>query len=171
METLWQGGRARSHDRTTQLRSSLTKSRLTNPAGHHADYRSSTIMSASQEPGTSVEGLAFAYKIVAEPVPNPLPHALPLSALDAQDGFIHLSSAAATPGTADAFFAAAPALWLLKLDIRALSLHPDGGEFRWAPGPAQGFVHLYARAPGAFARLGMDTVAGVRACTKAPGAR
>lgn len=126
-------------------------------------------MSPLQEPGQLVVDLDYAYKIVAEPLPSPLPHALPLSALDKHDGFLHLSMAGETPHTADRFFADAPTLWLLKLDVRALSEHADGGAFKWAPTP--NCVHLYAPQPGQWARLGADTVSGVRVVAKAPGTK
>jgi hypothetical protein len=125
-------------------------------------------MGIPQEPGQVVAGLDYAYKIVAQPLSSPLPHALPLSALDAQDGFVHLSMAIETPHTADRYFSDVPTLWLLKLDVRALSAHTDGGAFKWAPTP--NCVHLYAREQGQWARLGADMVAGVRVVTKAPGA-
>jgi hypothetical protein len=122
--------------------------------------------SHGQEPGAIVHGIDFAYKIVADPLPSPLPHTLPLSSLDAQDGFIHLSLAHQTPHTADLYFADVPTLWLLRLDVHQLGGHPDGGDFKWAPTPD--CVHLYAREKGHWARLGDDTITGVRICTKVP---
>lgn len=57
----------------------------------------------------------FWYKILSSPPPTPLPRTLPLSALDASDGFIHLSTAAQIPITAGLFFANAERIWVLKL--------------------------------------------------------
>ena len=35
----------------------------------------------------------YIYKILPSPAPEPFPDALPYSALDAKDGFVHLSTA------------------------------------------------------------------------------
>ncbi|KZP07932.1 hypothetical protein FIBSPDRAFT_759744, partial [Athelia psychrophila] len=58
---------------------------------------------------------AFVYKILGTAPPSPIPHDLPLSALGAEDGFIHLSNAQQVPITADLFFASSARLWLLKI--------------------------------------------------------
>jgi uncharacterized protein (DUF952 family) len=57
----------------------------------------------------------FVYKILDEPPAEPLPETLPATALDAKDGFIHLSSARQIPITAGLFFANADKIWVLKL--------------------------------------------------------
>jgi hypothetical protein len=49
------------------------------------------------------------YKIVPEAPLSPLPKALPLSVLDAKDGFIHLSTAEKMPATASRFYSTANA--------------------------------------------------------------
>lgn len=46
--------------------------------------------SASDPPSPLPE---FVYKIITDPPPSPIPAEYPLSDLDAQDGFIHLSTA------------------------------------------------------------------------------
>ncbi|RDX49932.1 hypothetical protein OH76DRAFT_1403176 [Lentinus brumalis] len=84
----------------------------------------------------------YIYKILATPPPAPIPPVLPLSDLDAQDGFIHLSTAAQIPITASLFFASAGELWLLKVDTRKTD-----GVYRWVEG-MPGCPHLYAVAPG-----------------------
>ncbi|KDQ62273.1 hypothetical protein JAAARDRAFT_83413, partial [Jaapia argillacea MUCL 33604] len=57
----------------------------------------------------------YIYKILAEAPPQPLPHALELSPLDAKDGFIHMSIANRIPETASLFFSKASSIWLLKV--------------------------------------------------------
>ncbi|KAI1005260.1 hypothetical protein K3495_g2958 [Podosphaera aphanis] len=60
---------------------------------------------------------AYLYKILppAPPPPTPLPDALPLLALDARDGFIHLSTSRQVLRTLRAFFATAPVVYLLRI--------------------------------------------------------
>ncbi|TDZ33465.1 hypothetical protein C8034_v008734 [Colletotrichum sidae] len=89
----------------------------------------------------------YLYKIVPSAPPAPLPAEYPLSDLDRNDGFIHLSTAAQVLGTADRFFASATVLHLLKLPYAGVEqgmrweAPPDGGEER--------FPHLYGRNFGA----------------------
>ncbi len=68
----------------------------------------------------------FVYKIVPSQPPSPLPYSLPLSALDAQDGFIHLSDASQVAKTADLFFADFEKVWLLQLDTEVVKI--EGGK-------------------------------------------
>lgn len=70
----------------------------------------------------------YYYKIFESAVPEPLPETLPTTALDAQDNFIHLSTAQQTPITADLFFGKYSRLWLLKLRVKDLD-----GEIRFVP--------------------------------------
>ena len=56
------------------------------------------------------------FKILPSAPPSPIPATLPLSTLDKQDGFIHLSTAAQIPVTASLFFTSASELWLLKIE-------------------------------------------------------
>jgi uncharacterized protein (DUF952 family) len=57
----------------------------------------------------------FWYKILDQPPPSPLPETLPPTDLDAQDGFIHLSTASQIPITAGLFFQSHDIIWVLKL--------------------------------------------------------
>ncbi|KAI0024110.1 hypothetical protein F4780DRAFT_725837 [Xylariomycetidae sp. FL0641] len=113
---------------------------------------------------------SYVYKIVPEEPPTPLPETYPLSDLDRQDGFIHLSTATQVPKTADLFFAAPRRLWVLKLGFGArpawharttweapgcphlhLHLHParDGGRREGGFGAADiAGVGEFARAEG-----------------------
>ncbi|KAF5333219.1 hypothetical protein D9611_002382 [Ephemerocybe angulata] len=60
----------------------------------------------------------YLYKIVPESAapPDPLPDRLPVSALDEQDGFIHLSTAKQVLGTLNRFFANDQKIYLLRLE-------------------------------------------------------
>jgi len=62
----------------------------------------------------------YVYEITTEPPPKLDSHAgdhLPLSALDAQDGFIHLSTGARVPVTAGLFFRSLQKIWVLKISV------------------------------------------------------
>lgn len=89
----------------------------------------------------------YLYKILDETPPSPLPETLPTTALDANDGFIHLSSAQQTPQTARLFFSGHNELFILKLRRQAL----DGNiEFLTDPkaGVENGCAHVYGSAKG-----------------------
>jgi len=96
---------------------------------------------------------ALVYKIVDKEPPSPIPAELPLSALDAQDGFIHLSDAHQVPITADLFFASHERLWILKISSSAAQrgsgrlVRPDG---------LPGCAHLY------HGKLGAEVVLDVK---------
>ncbi|KHN96910.1 uncharacterized protein MAM_05019 [Metarhizium album ARSEF 1941] len=79
------------------------------------------------------------YKIIPTAPPEPIPHYFPLSDLDRQDGFIHLSTAQQVPLTCGRFFSTEHALWVLKfqLDKFADPIKWDGG-----------FPHLYGNFGG-----------------------
>lgn len=79
----------------------------------------------------------FYYKIFEKAVEEPLPETLPTTPLDAQDGFIHLSTAQQTPVTADLFFGQFTKLWLLKLRVKDLD-----GEIR-IPTDLPGCPHVH----------------------------
>ena len=105
------------------------------------------------------------YKIVPTEPPTPLPVNLALSSLDAQDGFIHLSTATQTPQTADRFFDQQRTLWLLRLDKQVVE--GEGGRFVWE----DGFVHLYGKGTEGTgrwggARLGEGTITDVKRCQR-----
>lgn len=65
--------------------------------------------------------------------------ALPPAAVDARDGYIHMSSAAQVHETARLHFAGEHDLWLLAVDLAAL-----GDAVRWEPSRGGDlFPHLY----------------------------
>ncbi|KAI1260961.1 hypothetical protein F5Y18DRAFT_431750 [Xylariaceae sp. FL1019] len=79
---------------------------------------------------------AFVYKIVPTAPPSPIPAEYPLSELDQQDGFVHLSTATQIPKTADLFFKDATSLWVIKLRYK-----PEWhGATNW---DVPGCPHLY----------------------------
>ena len=80
----------------------------------------------------------YVYKILPEAPPSPLPDALPLSPLDAKDGFIHLSTAAQVPKTAGRFFSNKCTLWLLKIPLKQIEQH-----VKWEEGMSDCFAHVY----------------------------
>ncbi|TRM62911.1 hypothetical protein BD626DRAFT_496947 [Schizophyllum amplum] len=93
----------------------------------------------------------YLYKLVpsSAPVPEPsaLPDVLPLSDLDAQSGFIHLSTAPQIAGTLKHFFADEAHVYVLKLSWAKVA-----DKIRWespdakvcGPRPDEGlFPHLY----------------------------
>ncbi|KAF2867463.1 hypothetical protein BDV95DRAFT_503005 [Massariosphaeria phaeospora] len=94
----------------------------------------------------------YLYKILPSAPRSPLPPRLPLSDLDRTDGYIHLSTSAQVPGTADKFFGAAAELWLLKIKYEVLAVGTDGdgtvkkegsAEVRWEEVGRGCFAHLY----------------------------
>ncbi len=80
------------------------------------------------------------YKILPEAPLSPLPKALPLSVLDAKDGFIHLSTAEKTPATASRFYSTANALWLLRIPMDRIQ-----GSVKWDDANSGCFAHLYEK--------------------------
>ena len=86
----------------------------------------------------SISPPKYIYKILPEAPPDPLPNSLPLSALDAQDGFIHLSTAAQTPATAGRFFSTSEKLWVLKIPLKQIE-----SNVRWEENQSGCFPHLY----------------------------
>ena len=84
----------------------------------------------------------YLYKILDQAPPDLLPEVLPTTELDANDGFIHLSTSEQTPITAKLFFSNHNELWILKLNHRAL----DGRiEFSTDPNAAieNGCAHVH----------------------------
>ena len=104
----------------------------------------------------------YVYKIVETPPPNPLPHTLPLSELDQQDGFIHLSNARQIPITASLFFSSDTTLYLLR--VSTVVAREEESVFKWVDEGKTGCIHLYGAngVKGEFGRLGLGTVVGVR---------
>ncbi|KAF2677419.1 hypothetical protein K458DRAFT_395917 [Lentithecium fluviatile CBS 122367] len=110
------------------------------------------------------------YKILPSAPPSPLPARLPLSDLDKNDGYIHLSTSEQVPGTADKFFADSEELFLLKIKYEVLAKGTDGdgevkgkgqgkAELRWEEVGRGCFAHLYGADLG---RGNVSEVVGVR---------
>jgi len=85
----------------------------------------------------------YVYKILSKAPPVNLPKALPLSPLDAKDGFIHLSTAEQTPKTAGRFFSDTKNLWLLKIPLQRIEQN-----VKWEEGRSGCFAHLYDQGLG-----------------------
>lgn len=100
----------------------------------------------------------YVYKILPEAPPDPLPASLPLSVIDAQDGFIHLSTAAQTPATASRFFSASEKLWMLKIPLKQIE-----SNVKWEEAKSGCFAHLYG------ADLGRKEVESTKAFTRGEG--
>ncbi|KAJ5888371.1 hypothetical protein N7495_008412 [Penicillium taxi] len=91
----------------------------------------------------------YIYKIFPStlPIREPLPNRLPVSELDEQSGFIHLSTADQVPNTLNLFFAEEPVVYVLRIAYSVIFEYirwesPDGK--RIAEGPENGlFPHLY----------------------------
>jgi uncharacterized protein (DUF952 family) len=101
---------------------------------------------------------AYVYKIAVTPPPETLPHTLPLSELDQNDGFIHLSDASQTPITSSQFFSSFSTLHLLR--ISSVAVKAEGSVFKWVDEGQTGCIHLYGGngVKGEFGRLGLGTV-------------
>ncbi|KAG6911715.1 hypothetical protein DXG01_007965 [Tephrocybe rancida] len=90
----------------------------------------------------------YIYKLVPpDLIVLPLPERLPLSPLDTNDGFIHLSTAKQLPGTLGRFFASDSTIYVLRIEYKHVENNirwedPRGKE----PGTIGGegvFPHLY----------------------------
>lgn len=94
----------------------------------------------------------YLYKILPSAPPTPLPERLPLSDLDRNDGYIHLSTSEQVPSTADKFFGTYTELWLLKIKYEVLAAGTDGdgkvntknkAEIKWEEVGRGCFAHFY----------------------------
>ena len=94
----------------------------------------------------------YLWKILPEAPPTPLPARLPLSDLDRNDGFIHLSTSEQVPGTVERFFGTASALWLFKIRYGVLEAgvdgdggikQQDGAWLQWDDNQSGCFPHFY----------------------------
>ncbi|KAB8256756.1 hypothetical protein BDV32DRAFT_128643 [Aspergillus pseudonomiae] len=91
----------------------------------------------------------YVYKLVPStaPVREPLPEQLPVSALDQQSGFIHLSTAFQVPNTLKLFFKDEPLVYVLRISYERVAENlrwenPEGTVC--GPRPEEGlFPHLY----------------------------
>jgi hypothetical protein len=105
----------------------------------------------------------YVYKILSEEPPNPLPHTLPLTPLDAHDGFIHLSTGWRVPQTTALYFGKYTTIWLLRVDTEVA--RGEKARMEWGD---PGCVHMYADGETKWARLGDGIVVGVRKFDKGP---
>ncbi|KAK3378083.1 hypothetical protein B0H63DRAFT_478844 [Podospora didyma] len=89
----------------------------------------------------------FVYKITPTAPPDPIPEAYPLSDLDREDGFVHLSTSWQVPITANLFFAETKEMYILKL--RLANFVPPA-SVKWDETPdTNGCPHLYGSNFGA----------------------
>ncbi|KAJ5132243.1 hypothetical protein N7448_006401 [Penicillium atrosanguineum] len=91
----------------------------------------------------------YLYKIVASnaPIREPIPERLPVSELDQDSGFVHLSMAHQVPNTLKMFFKDDPVVYILRIEYGRVIQ-----DIRWespdakvcGPRPGEGlFPHLY----------------------------
>ncbi|KAI0320161.1 hypothetical protein OF83DRAFT_657232 [Amylostereum chailletii] len=106
----------------------------------------------------------YIYKILDSTPPSPLPPNLPLSDLDAADGFIHLSAAWRVPSTASMYFSTFDKLWIMRLDGDVA--RKERASLEWAD---PGCVHMFAEKKGEWARMGEGIVVDVREFTRGDG--
>lgn len=106
----------------------------------------------------------YVYKILSEEPPNPLPHTLPLTPLDRQDGFIHLSAGWRVAQTTALYFGSYTTIWLLRVDTEVAC--EEEARLEWGD---PGCVHMYARDEKRWARMGDGIVVSVRKFDKGPG--
>lgn len=110
----------------------------------------STVPTSSDSPAAIAQP-AYFYKLIEHTAPptDPLPDKLPVSALDQQSGFVHLSTAAQIPGTLRHFFTDVPLVFVARIPCAPLE---SAGVVRWedpegkvcGPRPGEGlFPHLY----------------------------
>lgn len=92
----------------------------------------------------------YLYKILPSAPPSPLPDRLPLSDLDKNDGYIHLSTSDQVPGTADKWFNEFTELWLFRIKYETLAKGIDGNgevkngaEIKWEEVGRGVFAHFY----------------------------
>lgn len=137
---------------------------------------------------SSTQDRNYIYKIIpsSAPPPSPLPLALPLSDLDAKDGFIHASDARQTLRTAGMFFCEEERIYVAKIPL--LPILVDGGvigkqqdgevggkrkEVKWeGEGEDAGCAHVYqARSGGQMPRLGSGEIVDVKLFERKQGER
>ncbi|RDL35253.1 Uncharacterized protein BP5553_07184 [Venustampulla echinocandica] len=125
-------------------------------------------------PSTTLPGPpTYIYKIVpaSPPLPSPLPESLPLSDLDARDGYIHASTSAQILGTLNAYFSSVPSVIILRIPYErvkervrwemAVGKRPEEKGGCWdTEGRMGGFPHIYETKSGEL-RLGREEVESV----------
>ncbi|KAK4645524.1 hypothetical protein QC761_202198 [Podospora bellae-mahoneyi] len=82
----------------------------------------------------------YVYKIIPSAPPSPIPDFYPLSDLDRQDGFVHLSTARQVPITSSLFFTSFKSFHILKL--RLSNFPQESVKWDEVPG-TNGCPHLY----------------------------
>ncbi|KAI0304339.1 hypothetical protein B0F90DRAFT_1625516 [Multifurca ochricompacta] len=113
---------------------------------------------------TTTDELSFpryVYKILSEEPPNPLSYNLPLTPLDKQDGFIHLSCGWRVPQTAALYFGSYTTIWLLRIDTSVAQA--EDAHFKWGD---PGCIHMYSHDETRWARMGDGVVVAVRKVEK-----
>jgi uncharacterized protein (DUF952 family) len=113
----------------------------------------------------------YIYKILSSspPPPSPLPLSLPISALDARDNFIHLSTSHQILGTLNNFFRDEDHVWILRVvysnveqwikweDSKGKNPEEKGGCWD-VKGEKGVFPHIYANGEDGELKLGKDEV-------------
>lgn len=124
-------------------------------------------MSSTSTTSTSLapsELPTYLYKIIpisSSPLPSPLPEVLPLSDLDAKDGFIHLSTSLQVVSTADRYFnsPSETSIYIAKIPYERVK-----EDIRWERAGRGVFAHLYNGG-----RLGTEEIEEVRLRVKKEG--
>ncbi|BDD64215.1 hypothetical protein MPDQ_005120 [Monascus purpureus] len=82
----------------------------------------------------------YLYKIVSStsPVREPLPERLPVSEIDKNSGFIHLSTAKQVPVTLKSFFEGEPLVYVLRISYDAVR-----SDIRWEDPDTKSFGSRY----------------------------
>ncbi|KAF9518483.1 hypothetical protein BS47DRAFT_303203 [Hydnum rufescens UP504] len=126
--------------RYTSLRPPRTHPHQQNKVFEFALQGAITVTLVTANYGRAPETPKYLYKILpsSAPPPTPLPSALPLSPLDSTDGYIHLSTAAQTPATANRFFANETTLYILKVEYTRVA-----ADVKWEEAGSGIFAHLY----------------------------
>lgn len=99
-----------------------------------ARHQTSSTMSNSDSPLP-----VYLYKLIPSntPPPDPLPEELPLSELDKESGFIHLSAAPQVSGTLSHFFGDQKRVYILKIPFQPLQ-----EKIRWESPDKKGIQGL-----------------------------
>jgi uncharacterized protein (DUF952 family) len=124
----------------------------------------------------------YIYKILpsSPPPPSPLPHNLPLSALDARDNFIHLSTSHQILGTLNNFFTNEDYVFILRVEYATVGKwikwedskgkNPEEKGGCWDVKGEKGvFPHIYANGEDGGLRLGREEVESVGKWTRKGG--
>ncbi|EJD40192.1 hypothetical protein AURDEDRAFT_170770 [Auricularia subglabra TFB-10046 SS5] len=90
---------------------------------------------------TAAQSPRFVYKLLSSAPPEPLQSSKPLvTALDEQDGFMHLSTALQVPKTLARFYSKDEFIWIVKIPFTGAFLEAS----KWdASSTGELFPHLY----------------------------